>query len=64
MRVTSLKQLDFPAIFRLARECIENMFPGGPKPFTHPDCLEEALALATEYDIPVGIFGYQYHRLN
>ena len=29
------------------------MFPGGPRPFVHPDCLEEALKLASEHNIPV-----------
>ena len=29
------------------------MFPSGPRPFVHPDCLEEALELASEYNIPV-----------
>ena len=27
------------------------MFPSGPEPFRHPDCLEEALALAVEYNL-------------
>lgn len=51
LRVSSQKQLDFPLIHSSARELIERMFPGGPDPFTHPDCLEEALALATEFQL-------------
>lgn len=58
IRASSLKQLNFPRIFHLARKYMEDMFPSGPKPFSHPDCLEEALILATDFDIPVGIFDY------
>jgi len=53
IRASSSKQLNFPAIHRLACEYIENMFPSGPEPFSHPGCLEEAWTLATEYDIPI-----------
>jgi len=53
IRASSSKQLNFPTIFQLAREYIENMFPSGPAPFSHPECLEEAWVLATEYDIPI-----------
>jgi len=51
LRVSSPRQLDFPAIYELAKDLIEKMFPSGPEPFQHPDCLEEALGLAVEYRI-------------
>ena len=51
LRVSSPQQLDFPSLHKLARQLVETMFPSGPVPFFHPDCLEEALALATEYQI-------------
>jgi hypothetical protein len=51
LRVSSPQHLDFPSLHNLSRRLIEAMFPSGPVPFFHPDCLEEALALATEYQI-------------
>ncbi|KIO04271.1 hypothetical protein M404DRAFT_1000767 [Pisolithus tinctorius Marx 270] len=51
LRVSSPSQLDFPGLHALARSYLEAMFPSGPLPFTHPDHLEEALALTTAYDI-------------
>ncbi|KAI5997701.1 hypothetical protein F5J12DRAFT_785160 [Pisolithus orientalis] len=44
-------QLDFPDLHALVRSYLEAMFPSGPFPFTHPNHLEEALALTTAYDI-------------
>jgi hypothetical protein len=32
---------------------ITMMFPSSPQPFVHPDFLQEALVLATEYNLPV-----------
>ena len=51
LRASSPGQLDFPAIHSLSRGLIEGMFPGGPKPFLHPNDLEDALALSQEYQI-------------
>ncbi|KAI6137563.1 hypothetical protein BKA82DRAFT_4180975 [Pisolithus tinctorius] len=51
LRVSSPSQLDFPGLHALVRSYLEAMFPSGPLPFTHPDHLEEALALTTAYDI-------------
>ncbi|KAI6139477.1 hypothetical protein BKA82DRAFT_4222570 [Pisolithus tinctorius] len=51
LRVSSPSQLDFPGLHALARSYLEAMFSSGPLPFTHPDHLEEALALTTSYDI-------------
>ncbi|KAI5980533.1 hypothetical protein F5J12DRAFT_962032 [Pisolithus orientalis] len=51
LRVSSPSQLDFPDLHALVRSYLEAMFPSGPLPFTHPDHLEEALALTTAYDI-------------
>jgi len=53
LRASSPKQLDFPAIHELTQKFIRKMFPSGPQPFLHPDCLEEALVLATEYNLPI-----------
>jgi hypothetical protein len=50
LRISSPKQLDFPSIHALARKYIEHMFPSGPQPFYHTN-LEEALAVATKYEI-------------
>ena len=51
LRVSLPQQLNFPSLHKLARQLVETIFPSGPVPFFHPDCLEEALALATEYQI-------------
>ncbi|KZT21985.1 hypothetical protein NEOLEDRAFT_1072502 [Neolentinus lepideus HHB14362 ss-1] len=51
LRVTSKKQLDFPAIYELSRKRFAEMYPSGPQPFVHPDNVEEALELAVEHDI-------------
>ncbi|TFK47737.1 hypothetical protein OE88DRAFT_1636058 [Heliocybe sulcata] len=51
LRVTSKKQLDFPAIYALARKRFAEMYPSGPQPFVHPDNIEEALELAVEHNI-------------
>lgn len=59
LRASSPKQLDFAAFHELSRKYVEGMFPSGPEPFIHPDCLEEALVLSTEYDLPVSRFLFQ-----
>lgn len=61
-RASSPQQINCPDIHQLSRKYIEQMFPSGPRPFSHPDCLEEALELATEYNLPVNFrttFWYQ-----
>ncbi|KAI6043353.1 hypothetical protein EDC04DRAFT_2866353 [Pisolithus marmoratus] len=51
LRVSSPSQLDFSRLHELVRGYLEAMFPSGPLPFTHPNHLEEALALTTAYKI-------------
>ncbi|KAI6097985.1 hypothetical protein EDD17DRAFT_1478111 [Pisolithus thermaeus] len=51
LRVSSPSQLDFPRLHELAQRYLEAMFPSGPSPFTHPNHLQEALALTRTYEI-------------
>ncbi|KAI6124758.1 hypothetical protein EDD16DRAFT_1560636 [Pisolithus croceorrhizus] len=51
LRVSSPSQLDFPRLHELAQGYLEAMFPSGPSPFTHPNHLQEALALTRTYKI-------------
>ncbi|KAH7924742.1 hypothetical protein BV22DRAFT_1012631 [Leucogyrophana mollusca] len=52
LRATCSDRLDMPAVHSLAQSYFTSMFPSGPTPFTHPNHLEEALALATTHQIP------------
>lgn len=53
LRASSPQSLDFPPIYALARNYIEAMFQGFPKPLARLDHLEEALKLADEYTLPI-----------
>lgn len=63
LRVTSPSQLDLPHVHGLARGFLEAMFPSGPFPFVHPNCLEDALTLATQHGVPsVNIYSESGHN--
>ncbi|KAJ7067021.1 hypothetical protein C8F01DRAFT_1120023 [Mycena amicta] len=51
VRVTAPNQLHFPRLHELALRYFVHQFPSGPIPFLHPPHLEEALALALEYNV-------------
>ncbi|KAJ7158672.1 hypothetical protein C8R46DRAFT_907354 [Mycena filopes] len=51
IRASSPGQLDFPQIHEIALRYFVDLFPSGPAPFTHPRHLEEALSLATTYNV-------------
>ncbi|KAF7312395.1 BTB domain-containing protein [Mycena indigotica] len=51
VRVSSPNQLHFPRFHEAALRYFVDLFPSGPKPFVHPPYLEEALALAIEFNV-------------
>ncbi|KAJ7170786.1 hypothetical protein C8R43DRAFT_1085290 [Mycena crocata] len=51
VRVSSTRQLDFPKIHQIALRYFTDLFPSGPIPFLHPRPLEEALDLATTFNV-------------
>ncbi|KAJ6513156.1 hypothetical protein C8R45DRAFT_812194 [Mycena sanguinolenta] len=51
VRASSPEQLHFPRIHEGALRYFEDQFPSGPAPFIHPQHLEEALALATSFNV-------------
>ncbi|KAJ7104065.1 hypothetical protein B0H15DRAFT_5836 [Mycena belliarum] len=51
VRVSSPGQLHFPRIHETALRYFAALFPSGPAPFFHPQYLEEALDLATAFNV-------------
>ncbi|KAJ7707621.1 hypothetical protein B0H17DRAFT_1033283 [Mycena rosella] len=51
VRVSSPGQLNFPRIHETALRYFADLFPSGPAPFVHPRHLEEALELATSFNV-------------
>ncbi|KAG6875993.1 hypothetical protein C0992_001491 [Termitomyces sp. T32_za158] len=53
LRVSGPKQLDFPSIHALTMKRLISIIPSEYSPGFIPDNLEEALELATEYELPL-----------
>ncbi|KAJ7030422.1 hypothetical protein C8F04DRAFT_1186828 [Mycena alexandri] len=51
IRASSPGQLHFPQIHNIALRYFADLFPSGPVPFLHPRHLEEALSLATTFNV-------------
>ncbi|KAF8206320.1 hypothetical protein K438DRAFT_1578158 [Mycena galopus ATCC 62051] len=51
LRASSPEQLHFPKIHERALQYFADLFPSGPVPFVHPRHLEEALELATSFNV-------------
>jgi hypothetical protein len=50
----------FPRIHEIALRYFTDLFPSGPVPFLHPQHLEEALSLATSFNVTLVIFLSQF----
>ncbi|KAG6865149.1 hypothetical protein C0991_004831 [Blastosporella zonata] len=61
LRVSSPQQLDFPAIHTLSRKQLNLIIPSQYSPESLPEDPEEALALATEYELPSMRKALYYH---
>ncbi|CAK5268483.1 unnamed protein product [Mycena citricolor] len=51
VRITSPGQLHFPSLHDVSLRYFASLFPSGPTPFVHPHPLEEALDLATAFEV-------------